>query len=232
MTEVKMITIQDLCFSYSPSKPYLLKDLNLTINQGDYISILGDNGSGKSTFVKLLLKLLTPTKGKIVDDFAKAAYVPQRFENLNMQFPITVYEILNCYRRTLKIKDKDCITKYLDLVKMRNFSNALIGTLSGGQCQKIFIVRALMGNPDLLILDEPSNGVDLKSQDEIYSLIKNINIVQKVTVISVEHNLKAAIDNSTFIYHLCQGSGHLCNPNEYINEYVAANIGNDRYVSL
>jgi zinc transport system ATP-binding protein len=227
-----MITIQNLCFSYTPNTAYLLKDLNLVINKGDYISILGDNGSGKSTFVKLLLKLLTPTKGKIVDDFTKSAYVPQRFENLNIQFPITVYEILNIYRRALKIKDKSCIFNYLDLVKMRDFSDALIGTLSGGQCQKIFIARALMGNPDLLILDEPSNGIDLKSQNEIYSLIKNINRTQKVTVISVEHNLKAAIDNSTFVYHLCQGSGHLCSPNEYINEYLVTNTGSDHYASL
>jgi zinc transport system ATP-binding protein len=227
-----MITIQNLCFSYTPNTAYLLKDLNLVINKGDYISILGDNGSGKSTFVKLLLKLLTPTKGKIVDDFTKSAYVPQRFENLNIQFPITVYEILNIYRRALKIKDKSCIFKYLDLVKMRDFSDALIGTLSGGQCQKIFIARALMGNPDLLILDEPSNGIDLKSQNEIYSLIKNINRTQQVTVISVEHNLKAAIDNSTFVYHLCQGSGHLCSPNEYINEYLVTNTGSDHYASL
>ena len=227
-----MITIENLCFSYAPNKPYLLKDLNLTIHEGDYISILGDNGSGKSTFVKLLLNLLTPTKGKIVDKFTKSAYVPQRFENLNIQFPITVYEILNIYRKTLKIKDNDCILKYLDLVKMSDFSDALIGTLSGGQCQKVFIARALMGNPDLLILDEPSNGVDRKSQNEIYSLIKNINITQKVTVISVEHNLKAAIDNSTFVYHLCQGSGHLCNPDEYINEFLVSNTGSDSYASL
>jgi len=227
-----MITIQNLCFSYNPSESYLLKDLNLTINRGDYISILGDNGSGKSTLIKLLLKLLPPTTGKISNDFTKTAYVPQRFENLNVQFPITVYEVLNCYRRTLKIKDKDCIYKYLDIVKMRDFSDALIGTLSGGQCQKIFIARALMGDPDLLILDEPSNGVDLKSQNEIYSLIKDINRTQKVTVISVEHNLKAAIDNSTFIYHLCEGSGHLCNPEEYINEYVTTNTGSYRYASL
>lgn len=230
--EAKMITIENLCFSYTQNTPYLLKNLCLTIHKGDYISILGDNGSGKSTLVKLLLKLLTPTEGKIVDTFTNLAYLPQRFENLNTQFPITVYEVLDCYRKTLKLKDRDCIFKYLDLVKMRDFSNSLIGKLSGGQCQKIFIARALMGAPDLLILDEPSTGVDLKSQNEIYSLIKDINMREKVTVISVEHNLKAAIDNSTLIYHLSQGSGHLCNPDAYINEYVSASTRSDRNASL
>lgn len=227
-----MITIQNLWFSYTPNKPPILKNLNLTMNKGDYIAILGENGSGKSTFVKLLLNLLTPTQGKIINNFIQSAYVPQRFENLNIQFPITVYEILDCYRKALKIKEKDCIFEYLDLVNMSDFCKHLIGTLSGGECQKIFIARALLGNPDLLILDEPSSGVDMKSQDEIYHLIKNINRTKQVTVVSVEHNLKAAIDNSTLIYHLSQGSGHLCSPNEYISEYLAATTGSDRYATL
>ena len=227
-----MITIHDLCFSYIRNHPFLLRDLNLIIHKGDYISILGDNGSGKSTFIKLILGLLTPTKGIILNEFSRSAYVPQRFENLNVQFPITVYEILNCYRKPLNMKDPDCIPYYLDLVKMTNFRDSLIGTLSGGQCQKILIARSLMGNPDLLILDEPSNGVDLKSQHEIYSLIKFLNEMQKITVISVEHNLKAAIDHSTFIYHLSQGSGHLCSPKEYIKEYVTTNTGSEHYATL
>ncbi|MCE5284347.1 MAG: metal ABC transporter ATP-binding protein [Pelosinus sp.] len=227
-----MIAIEHLGFSYALKKTHILKDLNLVINKGDYLSILGENGSGKSTLLKLLLKLLLPTEGQIINDFSKTAYVPQRFESLNVQFPITVYEVLNCYRKSLKIKDKAAITKCLAIVKMGDFANNLIGTLSGGQCQKIFIARALMGNPDLILLDEPSNGVDVTSQTEIYSLLKNINRNQQVTVISVEHNLKAAIHNSTLIYHLYQGAGHLCNPDEYINEYLADNKGGDPYAAL
>lgn len=227
-----MIAIQHLWFSYALKKTHILKDLNLVINKGDYISILGENGSGKSTLLKLLLKLLIPTEGQIINDFTKTAYVPQRFESLNVQFPITVYEVLNCYRKSIKIKDKASITKCLDIVKMGDFAKSLIGTLSGGQCQKIFIARALLGNPELIILDEPSNGVDVTSQTEIYSLLKNINRNQQVTVVSVEHNLKAAIHNSTLIYHLYQGAGHLCNPDEYIKEYLADNRGGDAYAAL
>jgi zinc transport system ATP-binding protein len=227
-----MITVQNLWFSYSTNSSYCLKGLDLAINKGDYISILGENGSGKSTLIKLLLRLLTPSQGEIINNFTKLAYVPQRFENLNIQFPITVHEVLDCYRKTLKIREKDCIKQCLDLFNMGDFSQALIGTLSGGQCQKVFIARALLGNPDLLVLDEPSNGIDLKSQDEIYSLIKTLNRTNQVTVISVEHNLKAAVDNSTHIYHLCGGTGHLCNPREYLNEYLIANTGGDRYASV
>lgn len=229
---LNMIEIKNLSFSYTNKPPYILYDLNLNINKGDYISVLGDNGSGKSTFIKLLLKLLMPTSGNIIHDPIKIGYVPQRFENLNTQFPITVYEILDCYRKTLKIKNKDCILKYLEFVKMSGFKDALIGTLSGGQCQKIFIARALMGNPDLLILDEPSSGVDNQSQNEIYGMIKNVNRNNNITVISVEHNLKAAIENSTLIYHLCEGHGHLCKPENYIKEFIASNEGDNGYAAV
>jgi zinc transport system ATP-binding protein len=227
-----MIEIKNLTFSYTNKSPYILDNINLVIHKGDYISVLGDNGSGKSTFIKLLLDLLTPTSGNIIHDSIKIGYVPQRFENLNTQFPITVYEILDCYRKTLKIKDKDCIPKYLEFVHMSEFKTALIGTLSGGQCQKIFIARALMGNPDLLVLDEPSSGVDNKSQNEIYAMIKSVNVNKNITVISVEHNLKAAIENSTHIYHLHEGHGHLCRPETYISEFIAANEGENNNASI
>lgn len=227
-----MIQINNLSFSYTNNLPFLLNDINLTIKKGDYISFLGENGCGKSTLIKLILRILKPTEGSIKYDSIKIGYVPQRFENLNTQFPITVYEMLDCYRKTLKIKDKDCTSKYLDIVKMGSFKNALIGTLSGGQCQKIFITRALMGNPDLLILDEPSNGVDIQSQEEIYSLIKGMNIDKKITVISIEHNLKAAIENSSLIYHLSGGHGHLCKPDAYINEFLNSATGDDFNVAL
>jgi zinc transport system ATP-binding protein len=89
-----------------------------------------------------------------------------------------------------------------------------------------------MGDPDLLILDEPSSGVDYQSQKEIYTLIKNVNRNENITVISVEHNLKAAIENSTLIYHLCEGHGHLCKPEDYIKEFIAANEGDNGYAAI
>jgi zinc transport system ATP-binding protein len=87
--------------------------------------------------------------------------------------------------------------------------------------------------PDLLILDEPSEGVDIKSQAEIYALIKNINRKYGITVISVEHNLNAAISNSTLIYHIKDGCGHLCTPDDYMNEYMVTCKGGDcHYTSV
>lgn len=230
-TEDIMIHIKNMYFSYEQSS-YILKNLNFSIQDGSYISILGENGSGKSTFIKLLLNLLIPTSGHIENTFTRTAYVPQRFESLNTQFPITIEEILTCYQKARHIPGKKIIDDSLALVKMQDYKKSLVGTLSGGQCQKIFIARALMGNPDLLILDEPSNGVDIKSQNEIYQLIKNLNQEKKITVICVEHNLKAAIKNSTLLYHIAQGVGHICNPQDYIREYLIENTGVENYVSI
>jgi zinc transport system ATP-binding protein len=226
-----MIEIQHVWFGYA-LQAQILRNIHLVIHKGDYLSILGDNGSGKSTLLKLILQLVKPTEGQILNTFARTAYVPQRFESLNTQFPITVYEVLNCYRQSLHIKDKACITEVLDIVKMSDYKNSLLGTLSGGQCQKIFIARALLGNPDVILLDEPSNGVDVTSQAEMYGLLKDLNRTKLVTVVSVEHNLKAAVYNSTHIYHLRQGTGHLCSPKEYIKEYMDDNQGDDPYAAI
>ncbi|MBU3113001.1 metal ABC transporter ATP-binding protein [Clostridium lacusfryxellense] len=227
-----MIQINNLFFSYNNSSPYILNDIDLTINDGEYLSILGDNGSGKSTLVKLILNLLSPTKGTIVNSNKSIGYVPQKADFLNSQFPITVYEMLNCYRKILKIKDKNLVSKNLELVNMLDFKDSLIGTLSGGQLQKIFIARSLLGSPGLLILDEPSTGVDVSSQKDIYKLIKELNTANKVTVIAIEHNLNAAMVNSSLIYHISGGNGHLCTPNKYIEEYLKPKKGDDFYFSL
>ena len=225
-----MISLQHVYYAYESNSPYILRDVNLTIHDGDYISIVGENGSGKSTFVKLLLGLLSPTKGTLLNDFKQTAYVPQRFETLNSQFPITVRELLDCYRKVLKIRDKGRVLQYLELMGMQEFEETLVGNLSGGQCQKVFIARALMGHPDLLMLDEPSTGIDVKSQAELYPFLKELNEKYKITIVTVEHNLKAAMRNSTLMYHVAEGGGHLCSPEEYIREYVSENTGSEHYV--
>lgn len=214
------IQTNKLYFSYTGLPPYLLNGIDLEIKDGDYVSILGENGCGKSTLMKLILGFLKPTKGTIVTKAKRIGYVPQKNDFSNSGFPITVYEMLNAYRKLLKIKNKEVISDILQKVGMNSFSNSLMGTLSGGQSQKILIARALMGNPDLLILDEPSTGVDIGSQKEIYHFLTNINKKNGITIVSVEHNLDAAISNSTLIYHLSNGKGHLCTPEKYTAEFL------------
>ncbi len=215
-----MIKSEKLFFSYTGSPPYVLDGIDLEIRNGEYVSIVGENGSGKSTLIKLLLKFIKPTSGSILSQAKRIGYVPQKNDFSNSNFPITVYEALNSYRRLLKIGDKSVIAKSLEQVGMSNFIGALMGNLSGGQSQKILIARALMGNPDLLVLDEPSTGVDINSQQEIYGFLKKINQEDGITIVSVEHNLDAAISNSTLIYHLIGGRGHLCTPWQYADEFL------------
>ncbi|MDS0524798.1 metal ABC transporter ATP-binding protein [Clostridium sp. SHJSY1] len=225
-----MIKAENLFFSYTGMSPYLLDEINLEIQDGEYISVLGENGCGKSTFMRLILKFIKTTKGRIISNAKRIGYVPQKNDFSNSDFPITVYEMLNSYRKLLKIKDKDAIIENLKKVGMTDYTNSLMGTLSGGQSQKILIARALMGNPDLLILDEPSTGVDINSQDEIYGFLKKINKENGITIVSVEHNLNAAISNSTLIYHLIGGRGYLCTPQKYFDKYLRNNIRGDMIV--
>lgn len=210
-----MIDIKDLYFSYTKKPPYLLEGLNFRVDKGSYVSILGDNGSGKSTLIKVLLNIQKPVRGSVSIKASNIGYVPQRFEGFNSQFPITVYEMLNTHRRAIGIKDLSEIKTSLDTVNMWDFKDNLIGNLSGGQQQKIFIARALMGNPELLILDEPSTGVDLQSQEEIYHIIGHLNKGHKITVVSIEHNLKAALHHSTHIFRLDSGCGKMFPIEEY-----------------
>jgi zinc transport system ATP-binding protein len=215
-----MIRAENLYFSYTGAAPYVLKGLSLHVAGGEYVSVVGENGSGKSTLVKLILKLLKPSGGSIETAASlRIGYVPQKHEAGYSGFPITVYEMLDSYRHLLKLKDRKIIKESLDQVGLPEYAGALMGTLSGGQSQKILIARALMGNPELLVLDEPSAGVDPGSQKEIYGILKKLNKEKGITIVSVEHNLLAAVSNSTLIYHLAGGRGHMCTPAQYAAEY-------------
>lgn len=215
-----MIKAENLFFSYTGSPPYVLNGIHLEIRAGEYVSVVGENGSGKSTLMRLILKLIKSTGGSIVSQAKRTGYVPQKNDFSNSNFPITVYEALDSYRKLLGLKSKGVIAENLGQVGMSGFTGALMGALSGGQAQKILIARALMGNPDLLILDEPSTGVDLNSQKEIYGFLRKINKENGITIVSVEHNLDAAISNSTLIYHMTGGQGHLCTPRQYADEFL------------
>ncbi len=218
-----MIKIDSVGFKYPGMEKTILKNINLTVNAGEYISIVGENGCGKSTLIKLILKLLKPSKGSIKVETKRIGYLPQKKENLN-DFPITLFELLDSYRRILKIKDKACVNNALKNVNLFDYKNERVGELSGGQLQKLYIARVLIGNPQLLILDEPSTGIDIGGQKEIYSFVKKLNVDTGLTVLSVDHNLDAAIFNSTKIFHIKNGEGHLCNPQKYTSEFFNLNF--------
>lgn len=209
-----MIDIKNLCFSYTNKPPYLLNDINLNLPNGIYLSIVGENGSSKTTLIKLILGLLKPTSGSIEIGSNSIGYVPQRLDSFNSQFPITVKEVLSCHKKTLKNNSIN-IDSVLKDVNMLDFKNRLLGMLSGGQQQRVLIARALMGNPEIIILDEPSSGVDENNQKEIYNILKKLNREDKKTIISIEHNLDIAINNSTHILKVENASVKLFTADEF-----------------
>ena len=213
-----MIKINDMSFRYEKNSPVVLSHVNLDISDGVYLSVIGENGSCKTTLIKLILGLLSPNSGSININTKNIGYVPQRVDSFNSQFPISVYEILKVHGKALKLDIKASIDYVLNKVNMTEFKDNLIGNLSGGQRQRVFIARALMGNPDLIILDEPSTGVDYKNQLEIYSLLSSLNKNEKTTIISIEHNLETALKYSTHILKIDEGVVSLKNVSEFKEE--------------
>lgn len=213
-----MIHIDNISFSYTGEAPYLLENLSLDVKDGDYISIVGSNGSGKSTLLKLILGFIKPSSGILENRAVRTGYVPQAARE-DRDFPITVKEVIRSYGKLLHLKNMS-VSRILALTGMEDFENVLMGHLSGGQHQKVLIARALMGDPDLLILDEPSTGVDRESQLEIYNRLAYLNKEKHITILAVEHNLEAAVRHSSMLYHVIDGSGHLCHPDEYIREFI------------
>lgn len=215
-----MITVRDVYFSYTNAKPYTLSGICLQIDKGEYISVVGDNGSGKTTLMRLILRLLKPTDGVIENLAGRIGYVPQRSDYSNRDFPLTVGEMLKSYSKIVGADPKLSISRALERTGMTGFEKTLVGDLSGGESQKARIARALIGEPELLIFDEPSTGIDLAGGEAIYALLRSLNRENGITVVSVEHNLKAAVENSTHIYHLAGGHGHICTPQQYTKEFL------------
>ena len=193
-----VIRIQDLHFAYNGQ--IVLEEVNLKIQEGDFVAMIGPNGGGKTTLLKLILGLLKPGRGKIQVMGKRATrvshhigYVPQDV-NINRRFPITAIDVvlmgkLAPGKRWQKNKEKDRQEAMAALLKidMADFSHRRIGTLSGGQRQRVFIARALVTHPRLLLLDEPTAGIDTKGQTEFFQLLKQLN--EDVTIVVVSHDL-------------------------------------------
>jgi zinc transport system ATP-binding protein len=201
--------------SYRYESEQVLEDIHLSIPRGAYLAIVGPNGSGKSTMIKLLLGLLKPQKGKIqlfgeeiekFKDWQKVGYVSQKANSFNSGFPATVYEVVASgltkklgLFRFMKKEDKQKIVDAVASVDMLPFLNRNIGELSGGQQQRIFIARALVSNPELLILDEPTVGVDAQNVKNFYEMLEDLNKKWGITLLLVTHDISAISDKVTHV---------------------------------
>jgi len=193
-----IIEISDLWFSFNGVS--VLKEVNLTIHQGNFLALLGPNGGGKTTLLKLMLGILKPDRGTIrvfgkppLKAAHRVGYVPQQVD-VNQSFPISVMDVVlmgrlrygkgwSRYSRT----DKMAAQNALERVEMWEFRDRRIKELSLGQRQRVFVARALVSEPELLLLDEPTASVDPKVQTDLYNFLKELN--ETVTIIVVSHDL-------------------------------------------
>jgi len=207
----KIINIKDLSYRYE--KELVLEHINITIPKGSFLAIIGPNGSGKSTLIKIMLGLLKVQTGTIelfgtlIQDFKEwdqIGYVSQKANSFNSGFPATVFEVvlsgltkkIGLFRRAKK-QHREQVKKALQSVDMLHFANRNIGELSGGQQQRVFIARALVSDPQLLILDEPTVGVDAANETQFYKIVEHLNKDLGITIILVTHDLEAVSDEVT-----------------------------------
>lgn len=224
-TTDRLSTIVDLdhvCFSYAGER--VVEEVSLQIRQGAFVGIIGPNGSGKTTLLRIILGLLRTECGHVrlfgtdlssFHDWRRIGYVPQRaaFES---RFPASAFEIVMSGRcgvvglgRRFEAHDRALALDALDIVGMAGERDRLIGNLSAGQQQRVFIARALASSPELLVLDEPTVGVDRDAQEQFYSLLRRLNRDRKTTLVLVSHDVaviakevtELACLNRTLIFH-------------------------------
>ncbi|MEO6077522.1 MAG: ABC transporter ATP-binding protein [Candidatus Andersenbacteria bacterium] len=208
-----IIECQGVCFSYG-SEP-ILHDVNINIHRGDYLGIVGPNGGGKTTLLKIMLGLLPNQCGSVklfgkdiheFTDWHKIGYVPQKATSFDTNFPATVFEVvlMGTYGKIgilhqIKKENKKAALDALKKVEMDGFATRLIGDLSGGQQQRVFIARALVSNPEVIFLDEPTTGVDESAQKDFYELLRKLNRKDDVTLVFISHDLHALKAEATEI---------------------------------
>jgi zinc transport system ATP-binding protein len=199
--KTEMIVLKDVWVQYNSIT--VLEDINLTLKQHDFLGIIGPNGGGKSTLLKVILGLVKPGKGtiKVCGDTPQKnrkyiGYVPQ-YSLFDMDFPMSVWDVVLMGRlghagllKKFSNNDKKMALDALMNVDMLDYRNRQIGSLSGGQRQRVFIARALAANPRLLLLDEPASGIDTVMQEEFYELLEKLN-KNKMTIIMVSHDITA-----------------------------------------
>lgn len=200
---MKDIEVKDLVFSYG--KDEVLNKVSFDLNRGDFLTIQGENGSGKSTLIKLILKDLKKDSGQIklfgedlenFDDYSKIGYVPQVNDANKIAFPVTGKEfvVLNLYKKfnIFNRPNKKCYKKVEEIFEILNIENLLnipFKQLSGGQAQKVMIARAMVNDPKLLLLDEPTVGVDEKSKRDFLKLLSHLNDKHKISILMISHEM-------------------------------------------
>ena len=226
-----LITIQNLTVKYESFTA--LKAVDFSLSKGEFVAILGQNGSGKTTLIQTLLGLKEPTSGTI--ELAKdlrMGYLPQHYHNADKSFPATVEEVVlsgallgqKGYKRPLK-EHRFFMEKHLEELGISHLKNRRIGTLSGGQQQRALLARALMTEPDVLIMDEPTSALDPSMRDTFFELLVHLNQHHKVAIILITHDIGVASDYLKRVIYLDQtvlfdGTFEAFCENETLSPYI------------
>ncbi|HBG06175.1 MAG: ABC transporter ATP-binding protein [Geobacteraceae bacterium GWC2_58_44] len=196
------LDIRDLCAGYHGSEA--LKGVSFSVNPGDYIGVCGPNGSGKSTLVKVILGLLPPTHGEVslfgtpqanFKTWQRIGYLPQGLQFFNPHFPATVDEVVRLGRlagkgfpKRFTREDALAVERTMEWMGISQIKGCMIGELSGGLRQRVLLARALVNDPELLVLDEPTTALDPETRESFYQLIFEMNRERKATVLLVTHD--------------------------------------------
>lgn len=209
------------------------KNLNFKIDQGDYLCVVGENGTGKSTLIKTLLGLIKPLNGEVIANVQRknhkgVGYLPQQTQ-AQKDFPASVWEVVlsgvlnNDHRCPFyNKKDKAEAEKNMEKLNILDLKKRCYRELSGGQQQRVLLARALCATDSVLILDEPVTGLDPAASMEFYETIKDLNKKENVTIIMVSHDIKNALNYATHILHLEQENDFFGT----VEEYKKSNVSN------
>ncbi|MFZ3576725.1 metal ABC transporter ATP-binding protein [Virgibacillus sp. DJP39] len=208
-----IISLKDVDYAYE-KKP-VLTNINFDIPQGAFMGLVGPNGGGKTTLIKLILGLLKPDNGSVslfdepigkFKNWNHIGFVSQKSNTFNKGFPATVFEVVSMgltarigYLKFFTKKDKAKVSQAINQVGMSDYAHQNIGNLSGGQQQRVFIARSLVNDPKLLILDEPTVGVDNENVQRFYELLHQLNQERNITLLLVTHDTGIMTEHATDI---------------------------------
>lgn len=189
-----MIAIEVSHISYSVNGNSILENIDLQINEGCYLGIVGPNGAGKTTLLRLILGIIKPTEGRILiygippEDYLKTepiGYLPQRISQTIFEFPITVEELIKSGGKT----NKDSLQWAMDVFRISHLKKKVLRELSGGERQKAFLARAIVSKPKILILDEPTTGIDPYARNDLLDILEELNKEFSMTILVVTHDI-------------------------------------------
>lgn len=232
--EQPYIELENVSFSYDHAP--ILENLSFVVRKGEYLGLIGPNGGGKTTLLKIILGLLHPTEGTVKlfgkerHDFKeryRIGYVPQRVTQADRDFPATVFEVVQSGRiprlglfHGFTKEDTVAVERAMEISGIGKYRDTLVGNLSGGERQRVFIARALASEPDVLILDEPTVGVDIGAQETFYAFLKSLNTEHHLTIIFVSHDVDVISRETKTV--LCLNHNLVCHglPQDLLSEHI------------